>query len=191
MQPLKEEYYERQEVWLKELAPGQLKAELVELSHKPAEEFFRLTDEEFIPLVLAGELDEARKVLDDKLAPLYEKHRKHINQVVLLASAANEHYEEDSRRLVSNRVGWMIILEMLLISVDIVLITRFVRLTTFPLMKLVVTAKKISEGDLSEGGIVSDANDETGILARAIEEMRVALKSTLGGLKDEIDLRKT
>ena len=43
---------------------------------------------------------------------------------------------------------------------------------------------------MSGGGIVSDTNDETGILARAIEEMRIALKSTLSGLKDEIDRRK-
>ena len=190
LQHLKEEYYERQEVWLKELTPGELKTELVELSHNPVEKFFQLVDEEFIPLVLAGELDQARKVLDDKLEPLYEEHRKHIDQVVRLASAANEHYEEDSRRLVSDRIGWMIILEILLICIDIILITRFVRMTTFPLMKLAETAKKISEGDLSGGGIVSDANDETGMLARAIEEMRIALRSTLSGLKDEIDRRK-
>ena len=190
LQHLKEEYYERQEVWLKELTPGELKTELVELSHNPVEEFFQLVDQEFIPLVLAGESDQARKVLDDKLEPLYEEHRKHIDQVVRLASAANEHYEEDSRRLVSDRIGWMIILEILLICIDIILITRFVRMTTFPLMKLAETAKKISEGDLSGGGIVSDANDETGMLARAIEEMRIALRSTLSGLKDEIDRRK-
>lgn len=186
---LKREYAERQQFWLKDLPAGELKDELVKFSHQPAEEFFRIRDEEFMPLVLSGQTDKARQLAGSKLKPLYELHRKHIDRVVAIARAMNERDELYGRKIVSQLSLFILILGSAIVSIGIVLLFHLLNQITIPLSKLTYAARKIADGDFSES-IIIEAKDELGSLSKNIESMRISLRSTLEGLSEEIAERK-
>ena len=58
---LKKEYYNRYEYWSRNLPEGEMKNEMVNLSFKPAEEFYNIVDKEFIPVIKSGDKQKAKK----------------------------------------------------------------------------------------------------------------------------------
>jgi len=86
IRPLKQDYADRHEYWTRKLDEGPMKQKLLVDSYQPAVEFFRVLEGEFLPLVLAGQLDEGSALLKSKLSPLYASHRSAIDEVVTMAS---------------------------------------------------------------------------------------------------------
>lgn len=186
---LKREYVERQQFWLKDLPAGELKDELVKFSHQPAEEFFRIRDEEFIPLVLSGQTDKARELARVQLKPLYELHRKHIDRVVTIAREMNVRDEVHGRKRIFQFSLLLLLLGSAVISIGIILLIYVLNQITIPLSKLTYAARKIADGDFSEN-IIIDSKDELGCLTKDVESMRISLRSALEGLNEEIEERK-
>jgi len=102
---LREEYTTRQEFWLKELPQGQLKRLLCETSHRPAMEFFEIRDNQFIPALRAGRLEQARTLAQGPLRNKYEEHRVQIDRVVELATAAGSAEESRAAAIMRRRDG--------------------------------------------------------------------------------------
>jgi methyl-accepting chemotaxis protein len=71
--------YENYHNFLKTIdLPHGLKEEAVILANKPAEQFFEIWDQEFIPALLKGNKTLMHEILQQRLRPLYEDHEKHI-----------------------------------------------------------------------------------------------------------------
>ncbi len=66
------------------------------------------TNEEFLPAVKAGETERAHEILEKKLKPLFEKHRKSIDEVVQLVTAHNDLVASESAATVASRTWWLI-----------------------------------------------------------------------------------
>ena len=187
---LRREYEERQAFWLKELPEGQLKNEMVKLSDEPAREFYKIRDEEFIPLLQRGEIYNARVLALQKLKPLYEKHRKHIDRVVELARQANKDDERYAREIIFKINLQLILIGLATFSISLAFLIYSIKQITFPLLKLTKAAEEISSGDLSRKVAAIGGKDEVGRLATSFERMRLELQRTLNGLKNEIARRK-
>lgn len=185
---LKREYLERQRSWLMALAMGNQTIAFW-LKDLPAEEFFRIRDEEFIPLVLSGQTGKARELASVKLKPLYELHRQHIDRLVAIAREMNERDELYGRKIVSQLSLFLFILGLAIVSIGIVLLFYLLNQITIPLSKLTYAARKIADGDFSES-IIMEAQDELGSLSKNIESMRISMRSTLEGFTEEIAERK-
>ena len=187
---LRREYEERQAFWLKELPEGQLKNEMVKLSDEPAREFYKIRDEEFIPLLQRGEIYNARVLALQKLKPLYEKHRKHIDRVVELARQANKDDERYAREIIFKINLQLILIGLATFSISLAFLIYSIKQITFPLLKLTKAAEEISSGDLSRELAAIGGKDEVGNLATSFERMRLELQRTSNGLKNEIAGRK-
>lgn len=187
---LRREYEERQAFWLKGLPEGRLKNEMVKLSDEPAREFYKIRDEEFFPLLQRGEIYNARVLALQKLKPLYEKHRKHIDQVVELARQANKNDERYAREIIFKISLQLILIGLATFAISLVFLVYSIKQITSPLLKLAKAAEEISAGNLSRKVAAAGSKDEVGSLAISFERMRLELQRTLNGLKDEITRRK-
>jgi hypothetical protein len=104
---LRDEYEKRRWFWERELPASPLKEALVERSTKPAEEYFEARDRAFFAAIEANDLGEARRILERRLEPAYQAHRRAIDAVVGLANEATAAEEREAADSIS-RAGWFL-----------------------------------------------------------------------------------
>ena len=100
LQTLKKEYDQRHEYWQKEKLEPELQDKFLGKSAETARDFFRLAFEEYVPLVIAGDMGAAR----EKLAAMnhhYDQHRQHIDAVVAYATKRTADDEATARQRIS------------------------------------------------------------------------------------------
>jgi len=97
---LKKNYIDCHENWMRRLAESNLKKNMVENSYQSAMEFFKVFENEFVPLIKSGDQEKANALLTSTLDPLYLEHRYYIDQVVSLANAENAALEESAGKMV-------------------------------------------------------------------------------------------
>ncbi len=111
---LRSEFTTRQAYWKTNLPEGDLKDTMVDTSYKPALEFYRVRDQEFIPAVRAGNLELAKKIEETKLKPAYQDHREAIEEVVALTNQRNAQSEKNAAAVIGQtRTVQMILVALL------------------------------------------------------------------------------
>jgi two-component system, sensor histidine kinase and response regulator len=134
-------------------------------------------EDEFIRLVEADRLDEAKRLLVDKVRPQQLEYLSQIYKLVdyhvaLIARERNKAQADYiSGRAMILRIG---ALAVLLSAGFAFLITRTI---TLPLRRAVETARRVASGDLSDD-IETGAGDETGQLLVALKDMMHSLAAT-------------
>lgn len=81
-QQLKKDFADRQAYWHENLADGELKSEINEISRVPAEKFFKVVDDELIPALQKDDKANAHAIVLNKLPQLYAEHRIAVDQIV-------------------------------------------------------------------------------------------------------------
>jgi methyl-accepting chemotaxis protein len=175
-QKLEKDYHDRHAHWSQTLPEGGLRDAMLQSAYEPALAFFKLRNEQFVPLLLQGERQKARQILERELASLYEAHRGAVDKVVELATVRNRELERAAANTISRRttLAWT-----LACVFGIVLGTgayRTSRVLLDRLAKIRACAVAMAAGDLSlpEGDL---GEDEAG-------ESLAALQQTLGRLQD-------
>jgi len=133
-----------------------------------------LDEDEFIQLVEANRLDEAKRLLVDKVRPQQLAYASQIDKLVdyHLAEIASERNEEQAAYY---RARAMILgIGALTIFLSAGLAFWITRSITLPLRRAVETARRVANGDLSED-IETDARDEPGQLLVALKDMMRSL----------------
>ncbi|HLP83959.1 MAG TPA: methyl-accepting chemotaxis protein [Phycisphaerales bacterium] len=182
---LRSDYNTRIDVWAKSLPDGAMKTELLQASQEPAQAYFAALENEFVPALLAENADEAEKVLDTKLKPLFAAHRTAIDNVVKQANEFASSNEAYAASTVSAR-------SMILWSV-----ASAMALATIALGWLI--ARNISKPVLSMSGVVNDMatgklnlstrldatrRDELGTLASGINNFTEKLAGLIASTRD-------
>jgi methyl-accepting chemotaxis protein WspA len=192
---LRADYDERHAVWVAELAPGQIRSEMVERSYTPALEFFRLRDEQFIPAILAGNRDRARELARGDMKKQYELHRDAIDKVVSLTNAHNALTEKNAAVSITESGTALGILGLAVVAVVLLMgwVAYRVGGTLAQRIKLATrAAEQVASGDLTVAMKTADGGDETGQLLRAIDQMSANLHSLVARVKkSSIDLMST
>lgn len=107
---LRVDYEKRHEYWLKNLESGSLKDELVVKSYQPGIKFLDVLDKEIIPAVLNGNHQAARDKINTVLKPLYDEHRKAIDNVVSEAGKRLQDEEIGAAALIRQRTMVLLVL---------------------------------------------------------------------------------
>jgi methyl-accepting chemotaxis protein len=105
---LRNDYDIRHEFWLEALAPGEVKTILTETSYQPALAFFSHFEKDFLPAVMAGNLDKAKELLAGPMKANYDSHRGAIDQLVKLVAAENAAVEVAAAATISSRT-WLLV----------------------------------------------------------------------------------
>ncbi len=106
---LKSEYKTFVETWEGKLPPGEIREDLLKTSREPAEEFFALLDNEFLPAIKARDFDKASDVIDNKLPPVFDRHYKAMMDVVEHVNKLEADTQAKADALVA-RNGWILCL---------------------------------------------------------------------------------
>ena len=179
---LKGEYDTRHEVWVKELPENsafdrELKEAVTKRSYDPAMEFQKLSDEQFIPLILKGERDKARELAGGILKEKYEMHRAAIDTVVEMSGKRNSYDEATARKILTARTFGLFVFCLLIISLISGVCFLVIRQITLPLFQVTRIAEKLSQGDLAAEKVALNSRDEIGILGEVLNRLVDSLHS--------------
>ena len=150
---LLEEYKTRHEFWLKSLPEGRLRQEMISSSYNPAMEFYRIRDKDFLPALLAGNIDKARAIAYGPLMDNFLKHRAAILNVVKMATDELQMEESKASQTIQNRFYLIIIVGSVITIMGLVFSLFLIRRILAQLggepeeVKLIASA--VAEGDLT------------------------------------------
>ena len=177
-QQFRESFEARHGHWEKTLPPGPLRDAMLERSYQPAQDFFRIRDEQFIPAVRAGDHDRARAIAASDLRPLYDQHRKAVLEVVQLATTQNEHEERNATVVAHQRTRLLPVIGVVIAGVTIVIGLWLSRRIVRAIDETRAVAERMAKGDLSST-VRYRGSDELGRLAASTNEMVESLRGIL------------
>ena len=170
---------------LKNLPESEMKNEMVNLSYKPAEEFYNIVDKEFIPAIKSGDKQKAKELVIGVLEEKYLEHRKHIDKVTVMANDYCSKIEEFAKNETENRTLMLIIIGITAIVTSILFFAYVMsRKITTPLKKLQKASEQVGEGDYNINLQVA-SQDEIGFLSDTFNKMTLKLKKQTEELEKE------
>ena len=178
---LEKDYLDRQTFWLGDLKAGPIKEWLTERSHVPAMRFFDAVRRDFLPAIERGDVALARTLHVTVLRPLYEEHRKAIDEVVKLGNAGSASVEAAAAGTLSRGTTVLIIVGILaLVVVAAITWLAFMSGVARPVREVARVVCGLADGDFSGRVGVSGAGE--------IGTMAAALDRTLDALTARVDL---
>jgi methyl-accepting chemotaxis protein len=178
-----DEFAARHDHWVKTLEPNRLRDMVVEDTYRPAEEFFTIYNKEFVPAVLAGDLEKARALRQGSLEQKYEQHEKAILDAVALATAQakqnEEHAADDIRQ--GDYVFFGVVAALLLLSALIA--SNVSGGITKPLADTVGVLEAVAQGDLTQR-LETTSTDEMGTLADALNRAVASMRTTIASIAE-------
>ncbi len=166
---LKREYEDRHAFWEKELPSGSFKKAATSDCYRPAMEYFRILEEQFIPAVETGNREKSRGLVEGELDRRFREHQQAIEQVIQLANERNAEIEANAAHSVRDRIVLVATLTCFLMATVICLSIWIVRGITRPLSKTVQVLRAVSGGDL-RSRLSVDSHDEIGLMGQALNE---------------------
>lgn len=167
---LKKEYYERHSFWETDTvylrAANDIQQEFVKNSFKPVDEFYQIIEKKFLPAIAAKSTVEAEKILNGELEPLYQQHRKSIDNVVAMTNTTNTAFENATANKVKNSFIELLIIFIISATagtVSLVAITQMV-IKNALLIKTRIQDIAQGEGDLTRR-LPINSKDEIGEIA--------------------------
>lgn len=183
---LQKEYHDRHDHWNKNLDDDRLRKPLLDDSHGPAKEFFRLVTEELIPASRAGDVEKVKELVRGSLKLQYTAHRKAIDEVVALADKRNADDERAVAQEVMLRNSVSLILWLGTLFMAWLLGRYTIRNTVNPLAEQARTAgaaaAQVGESSQSLGTAVSQLRDSIDEISRnahnAVNVVQLAVEAT-------------
>lgn len=175
---LKEDYVRRHDYWLKIIPDGEIKEYLVVHSYKPAMEFFRVRDQEFVPALLEKNIEKMKTIADGQLRIQYEEHRKAINTLVELAEKESK-TKEHQAKIITDKTSSILLFLLTVIVVVVAGIGYVIALLIIkPLHTAVDAIGMLEKGDLTNQIDVARL-DEPGIVIASINSTSRQLKKLI------------
>ncbi|MFZ5588745.1 MAG: methyl-accepting chemotaxis protein, partial [Pseudomonadota bacterium] len=174
---LKNDYDTRHLFWEGEDLDTALKEQFLNRAHAPAQEFYRIAFEQFVPALVKDDMVAAGTALD-AMKQRYETHRAAIDKVVEMTVKRNE--DGEARAKIKIRTSMLVMLMILAIVIgltilSVVIITRSFR----PLTLLARQVETVAQGDLSIN-VKQQSQDEIGMLFGAFGKMVENLRVLVG-----------
>lgn len=163
-----DEYKLRQTFWENQDLPRELRESLLEQSHQPAAEFFRVLEQEFFQAARSPETSERSplEILETRLTPLFLEHRQAIQRTVQLAKAEIKQKEATAAEAVARGKRWMTIIAGVYIALMVLLSFFVIRSILVSLAKINERTRALAEADADlSARIPIDSKDEVGELA--------------------------
>lgn len=114
---LESTYHHRHTYWEERLSEGKIRASLMESTHEPAMEFFRISKEQFIPACVANDGPKAESLLRGVLTSLYESHKSEVVKLSALSVEAATQLEKETSEVVMSSISWNITFAVIVVLV--------------------------------------------------------------------------
>ena len=174
LRALRKDYETRQAFWRPAPISPQAKALMTVDAAAPAERFYRVAEEVFLPAAAAGDMGTARKTFVENLRPAYLEHRAVIERLAELAGREVAEIELAAKDEVRSAVVGAGLLSLAVFAVAIGFALVVSRQITLPMRKLVQFSRQTAAGRFEES-LSIDQRDEIGLLARHLSDMVTSL----------------
>ena len=156
------------------------------LADKFAEDRKKFVTEGLMPAIAAlrtHEINEANKIIVEKLRPLYELVKEDISSLIKIQIViTKQEYRHQQDRYATTR-NIYIALIIIALALAILISVAVTRVVFRPLEKAVKLARSVAAGDFTQQ-IEVRSTDEIGQLLQALKEMNDSLVKTVGQLRD-------
>jgi methyl-accepting chemotaxis protein len=171
------EFEKGHDVWVTRLH-GRGKELASVLTYRPALAYFEVREREFVPAVLAGDKDRARRVYEGPMGKEFAEHRAAVQELIAWAGVEVKAIKSWADTLMASRVRTAAAVGIAAF-VAVLAVSWLVSLSiTRPLGRAVRVLDTAAEGDLTARMTV-DSSDEIGRLAVALERCLRRMSSTL------------
>jgi methyl-accepting chemotaxis protein len=182
---LKKEFDTRHEFWVKENLGPELSNLFLKQSYESATAFYTKAFQELVPAVQAQN-KEAITTTMQAMKPIYESHRKSIDQVVGIAMKRTEDDEAASKQRINTVFFSLVVIFAISLSLSLAMTVLISRSLTGPLTEAVHIAKVVASGDLTSH-IETEFDDETGQLLKALKDMNDHLVEIVQDMRSGTD----
>ncbi len=173
------EFEARRQQWAHALAPGPVRAALVDASHVPAATYFEVVDRDLLPALRRGDITTARDLLAHTLQPLFAEHRARVEFTVDLARRENAEREARAAAFVAQVRIAMLASWLLLAFATFVIVRRgLMRPIVASVDEIGAALERIGAGD-TRTPVSADGGDEFADILRAIDRMRQRLRAAV------------
>jgi len=156
------------------------------LTSKFAEDRKKFLTEGLMPAIAAlrtHEINEANKIIVEKIRPLYELVKEDINALIdVQIDFTKQEYRRQQERYATTR-NIFIALIIIALALVVMISVAVNRVVFRPLEKAVKIARGVAAGDFTQQ-IEIRSTDEIGQLLQALKEMNDSLVKTIGQLRD-------
>ncbi len=188
---LEKDYYTRHEYWLNVLEEGKIREYMTQLSFTPADKFFKIVDSELIPLLEKKDYENALRLIEQQVKPLYSEHRNNIDKVVELSNKQNLDIEREAKSSIHVSYVVLAFLFLAIILINILFSYYIIISITKPLKRGIEFAKQIANGNLQSEYTYSN-DDEIGQLAKSLTEMAAQLNQVVSSVtKSSLEINLT
>ena len=183
---LEKKYNSRHKYWTDVLEPGEIKTTLIETSYKPAVEFYKVIDEELIPLIRKNNRESALRLISNQIKPLYDEHRKAIDNVVELANSRNKIIEDDAASSIIFSYIVLLLIFLLISGMTAVISLLTITSVTGPIKTISSLSVNLSEGDLTVT-LDDTSKNEIGTMSAYLNNFLHTLNSIITKVKINLD----
>jgi methyl-accepting chemotaxis protein len=174
----KQNYLTKLESWEKRALQPATRKVLIEDSKPPAEEFFKIMDQDLIPAMKRLDKTKAADIFETRLKLQYSEHRDAIDILVMRASQATSAYEAEVANVISSRNNVLVGTGVVVVIVGCALAFYIIRSIVRQMANLTETLRKVASGDLSYR-MDACGKDEFGRLAVVVNEMITSLEESM------------
>jgi methyl-accepting chemotaxis protein WspA len=180
----RQNYRDRQDFVKKDFFDGPVKRSLEKEVFPPADQIFRIADEEYLPLIAKGDYEGATKLLFAKMRPLYLEHRIAIDRTVDLGLEITAKEEAEIEKTIdagSRMLHGIAAATVVLLVVFGWFLARTIHQSTH---ELITRVKEMASGasDLT-ARVAVNSTDEMGQLAMGINSMIAKIQSIVGNVR--------
>ncbi|HEX8913087.1 MAG TPA: methyl-accepting chemotaxis protein, partial [Humisphaera sp.] len=183
LRALRKDYDDRHRFWAASLSDPQLKQAVVVRNHEAATRFFDCLEQEYLPLVRAGNRSAAAAVLGGRLRACYEAQRASVDEIVGLTNAAlaaeSEQVATAARRREMLMVGLCVGLAAATLVVTLATMRRLAR--WFGDAERVLAG--VGRGELNQE-LPDIGSDEAGRLSKSMNAMIGSVRVNLSQAKE-------
>lgn len=190
LKSLRDEYNTRHKFWANESLEGDLKQTFLVKAHQPAEKFYEIVFNEFLPAIQQSRVDAAQAAMK-RMTEFYDEHRKAIDQVVQLTNQRNEADEAGAKSKISWSFAGLGILLTLIVAAGVAISWFTIAHINRSLDKAGQMIATMSKGDLT-GSVPAMGNDEFGRVVQQLAAMQGNFRQLVGALKGTVkDLNRS
>jgi methyl-accepting chemotaxis protein len=168
---------ERRQYWLANIPEGPMKRAL-QKTYAGADGYFKITDQEVLPLIRAGKMDQANEVRSAKTLPIYREFEKNLALFVNLTSEDADEVKAEAQLTTRNRITLMVVVLVACLTIAGIIGWYMARLISLGLREKVEILQKVAEGDLTQR-IEVDSKDELGQLGQVVNGMTESLSAMI------------
>ena len=182
---LKRDYDTRQSYWQDTLPSKtplelQIRDGILTASKDPAVEYFGVLFDEFLPAVKQGDDLKANSLIDNKLEPLYKRHKAAIKILADLTEKSQSLREQQAKERIKSRITLLVVIIVLSLLLSLSVGIYVIASITGPLEGAVNALRSVARRDLTPHLPVAN-EDEVGAMAEAFN---IAIRAIRSGLSD-------